>query len=87
MDPISQGAVGAALAQSAAIKENIVKITLIGLFAGLAPDLDILIKSSDDPILFLEYHRQFSHSLIFIPVGSLLVAFCIFPFFKGLNEL
>ena len=83
MDPISQGAVGAALAQSTAIKENIVKITLIGLLAGLAPDLDILIKSSADPILFLEYHRQFSHSLIFIPVGSLLVTFCIFPFLKG----
>ena len=40
----------------------------------MAPDLDVLIRSSSDPMLFLEYHRQFTHSLIFIPVGGLLCA-------------
>lgn len=48
--------------------------TWLGCFAGLAPDLDILIFSPTDPLLFLEYHRQFTHSLIFIPLGALLVA-------------
>ena len=66
MDPLSQGTVGAAFAQSTANKNNIFKIGVIGFLAGLAPDLDILIKSSTDPILFLEYHRQFTHSLFFI---------------------
>tara|TARA_A100001015_G_scaffold320881_1_gene448953 strand:- start:3500 stop:4105 length:606 start_codon:yes stop_codon:yes gene_type:complete len=74
MDPISQGTVGAAFAQSSASKNNIIRIGFIGFLAGLAPDLDVLIRSSDDPILFLEYHRQFSHSLFFIPFGSLFVA-------------
>ena len=83
MDPISQGTVGAAFAQSSASKNNIVRIGFIGFLAGLAPDLDVLIRSSDDPILFLEYHRQFSHSLFFIPFGSLFVALFLFPFFKG----
>ena len=83
MDPISQGTVGAALAQSTASKNNIIRIGFIGFLAGLAPDLDVLIRSSDDPILFLEYHRQFSHSLFFIPFGSLFVALSLFPFFKG----
>ena len=83
MDPISQGTVGAALAQSTASKNNIIRIGFIGFLAGLAPDLDVLIRSSDDPILFLEYHRQFSHSLFFIPFGSLFVALFLFPFFKG----
>ena len=83
MDPISQGTVGAAFAQSSANRSNIIKIGFIGFLAGLAPDLDVLIRSESDPILFLEYHRQFSHSLFFIPIGSLIVAFFIFPFVKG----
>ena len=87
MDPITQGAVGAIFAQSTANKNNIVQITLIGFLAGLAPDLDVLIQSSDDPIVFLEYHRQFSHSLFFIPFGSLLVTLFIFPFLRGSMSL
>ena len=83
MDPLSQGAVGAAFAQSTANKKNIFKISVIGFLAGLAPDLDILINSSTDPILFLEYHRQFTHSLFFIPFGSLIVALMLFPFVKS----
>ena len=79
MDPISQGTVGAAFAQAAANKTNIAKISIVGFLAGLAPDLDVLIRSSTDPVLFLEYHRQFTHSLIFIPFGALIVAAFIFP--------
>ena len=82
MDPLSQGTVGAAFAQSTANKNNILRIGVIGFLAGLAPDLDILIRSSDDPILFLEYHRQFTHSLFFIPFGSLIIALLIFPLLK-----
>ena len=87
MDPVSQGAVGAAFAQSAAKKENIILIGFIGFLAGLAPDLDVLIRSEDDPILFLEYHRQFSHSLFFIPIGSSFVALFIFPLVRSLMSL
>lgn len=79
MDPISQGTVGAAFAQSSANKNNIVKISIVGFLAGLAPDLDVLIRSSTDPVLFLEYHRQFTHSLFFIPFGALIVSAFIFP--------
>ena len=83
MDPISQGTVGAAFAQSTANKKNILRIGIIGFLAGLAPDLDVLIRSSNDPILFLEYHRQFTHSLFFIPFGSLIVSLLIFPLARG----
>ncbi len=82
MDPLSQGAVGTAFAQSTASKNNIFKIGVIGFLAGLAPDLDVIIQSSTDPILFLEYHRQFTHSLFFIPFGSLFVTIVLFPIFK-----
>jgi len=86
MDPISQGTVGAAFAQSAANKNNIAKISIVGFLAGLAPDLDVFIRSSTDPILFLEYHRQFTHSLFFIPFGALIVSAFLFPLVrKSLN--
>ena len=87
MDPLSQGTVGAAFAQSTANKNNLLKIGVIGFLAGLAPDLDVLIQSSTDPILSLEYHRQFSHSLFFIPFGALIVALLIFPFVKKSIDL
>ena len=78
MDPVSQGSVGATLAQ-AAVKQGsnktaIRSATLMGCFGGLAPDMDVLIFSTTDPLLFLEYHRQFTHALIFIPIGALIVA-------------
>ena len=53
MDPVSQGIVGAAIAQSTAKNNNIIKIGIIGFLAGLVPDLDVLIRSSNDPILHL----------------------------------
>jgi inner membrane protein len=79
MDPISQGTVGAVFAQSVANKNNIAIIGVVGFLAGLAPDLDVFIRSSTDPVLFLEYHRQFTHSLFFIPFGALIVSVFLFP--------
>jgi inner membrane protein len=45
---------------------------LCGLVGGMAPDLDSLIRSDADPLLYLEYHRQFTHALVFIPLGGLI---------------
>ena len=83
MDPISQGALGGALSQSIANKHNVARITLVGCLAGMAPDLDVLIQSDTDPILFLEFHRQFTHSLIFIPIGALIVSIALYPFMRS----
>ena len=70
MDPLTQGALGAALPQSTAVRGKYAgSAGLFGFLAGMAADLDVLIRSSSDPLLFLEYHRQFTHSLVFIPVG------------------
>nr|WHW29746.1 putative metal-dependent hydrolase [uncultured bacterium] len=83
MDPVTQGALGAALPQSIARPQQLRVAALVGMLAGMAPDLDILIRSGHDPLLFLEFHRQFTHSLIFIPVGALIVAaFCHAVFAK-----
>lgn len=74
MDPLTQGVLGAALPQASAGRRHAASAGLLGFFAGMAADLDVLIRSSNDPLLFLEYHRQFTHSLVFIPLGGLLCA-------------
>lgn len=56
--------------------------SLVGFLSGLLADIDILIRSSDDPLLVLEYHRHFTHSLIFIPVGGLIASGLLWLFIK-----
>ena len=73
MDPISQGAFGAIFAQTISSRKKYMAVALLGCIAGFSPDLDVLIRSSSDPLLKLEFHRQFTHSLVFIPFGALIV--------------
>lgn len=93
MDPVSQGALGAALPTALARETHRARLgafAIAGALGGMAPDLDVLIRSREDPLLFLEYHRHFTHALAFIPVGGLIVALALFPLFKrwlGLRTL
>lgn len=73
MDPVTQGLLGAAVSQSVLHRRLRSGAWLVGGLAGMAPDLDILIRSSSDPMLFYKYHRHFTHALAFIPIGGLLV--------------
>ncbi|MEL0103664.1 MAG: metal-dependent hydrolase, partial [Gammaproteobacteria bacterium] len=81
MDPFTQGIVGVTASQSISKKKHLLIASAIGLLAGIAPDIDIFIKSDKDPLLFLEYHRHFTHSLFFIPLGSLICAFVFYHLF------
>lgn len=74
MDPLTQGLLGASLPQAVGKKQHFVLAGVLGLLAGMAPDLDVLIQSETDPLLFLDFHRQFTHSLLFIPIGSFICA-------------
>lgn len=80
MDPLTQGALGAALPQAtwaAWTRHNKAQVAVagvLGMLGGMAADLDVLIRSDTDPLMFLAYHRQFTHSLIFMPVGGLITA-------------
>lgn len=85
MDPLSQGVIGIVVAQTVATKltvdrkkSHFAAATLMGLVSGMAPDLDIFIGSATDPLFSLEFHRHFTHSLFFIPFGSLLCALFIY---------
>ena len=80
MDPLTQGVIGATLPQAvASSKKHMAIAGMFGLLGGMAPDLDVLIRSDSDPLLFLEYHRQFTHSLIFIPLGGFICALLLYP--------
>jgi len=74
LDPLTQGLLGGALALSVADKKESRLAAAIGFAAALPADADILIGASDDPLLNIEFHRHFTHSLIFIPIGALIVA-------------
>ena len=63
MDPLTQGALGAALPQATAAHGKwAASAGLFGFLAGMAADLDVLIRSSTDPLLFSNTIRQFTHS-------------------------
>ena len=83
MDPISQGAVGAVVPQAVFGREKLRAVALVGCLAGMAPDLDVFINSDTDPMLFLEYHRQFTHALVFIPIGAAVVALLLHRWVRG----
>ncbi len=80
MDPLSQAVLGASLPQALTRDRRLQPLAfLIGLLSGMAADLDVLIRSSNDPLLFLEYHRQFTHALVFIPLGGFICAVLLYP--------
>jgi inner membrane protein len=74
VDPLTQGVFGSVATQQFAKKQHFILATIFGFLSGLTPDLDYFIRSDTDALLALEYHRQFTHSLFFIPFGGLLCA-------------
>ena len=82
MDILTQGLIGGVLAQAVARPQEKKIATLAGLFAGLLADADILIRSTDDPLLNIEYHRHFTHSLLFIPFGAAIAAVFLWPLLR-----
>jgi inner membrane protein len=50
-----------------------------GAVAALIVDLDYFIGSSEDPLLQIEFHRHFSHSLFFVPLGAAIATLLLWP--------
>jgi len=82
MDIVTQGLLGAAVAQAGSRPSEVRLASLVGFCAPLLADADALIHFSEDPLLFLEYHRHFSHALLFIPIGALLASLLLWPLLK-----
>lgn len=74
MDPVSQAVVGAAAAQVATTGRLGKLAFACGAVGGLLPDIDVVIRSAADPLLAVEMHRHFTHSLLLVPVGGAIAA-------------
>lgn len=74
MDPVSHVVLGASLGYAVFGRKLGRTAALAGGLAAFAPDADIFIRSASDPLLAIEYHRGFTHALIFAPVGAAIVA-------------
>lgn len=83
MDILTQGILGAALAQSGSRQTETRIATFIGFAAGLLADADVFIQSSSDSLLNIEYHRHFTHSIFFIPIGALIATALLWLFVKN----
>ncbi|GAB3375941.1 metal-dependent hydrolase [Spongiibacter taiwanensis] len=82
MDPLTQGLLGVTASQNLASRSAYQRrVAGIGFLAGMAADLDVLIRSPADPLLFLEFHRQFTHSLVFIPLAGALLGTLLYTLF------
>jgi inner membrane protein len=77
MDLLTHAALGAAGAAAIAPASRLRLAAAAGAFAALLPDADILIGSASDPLLNLEFHRHFSHSLAFAPFGAAIAALVV----------
>jgi inner membrane protein len=82
MDLLTQGLLGSALSLSIAQRGDIRLACGVGMAAGLLADADVLIASGSDPLLTVEFHRHFSHSVFFIPFGALIAAGLLWPLLR-----
>lgn len=74
MDSITQGLLGAAATQALLGHRLGKRAWLYGAIGGMAPDLDIFIRSPTDPLIGWRFHRHFTHSVAFIPIGGVLAS-------------
>lgn len=83
MDPFTHGILGAITARLFARNNHPKLAALGGALGGMAPDLDVIIRSADDSLLALDFHRHFTHALVFSPIGGAIVAAFLWLFCKS----
>ena len=74
MDPITHGVTGSMAALIFSDDDDKKRTASVGFGAALLADIEAFIQWPGDPLFNLEIHRQFTHSIIFIPFGALLAA-------------
>lgn len=74
MDPLTHILLGANLGYAAFGRKLARTAAGAAGLAAFAPDIDVFIQSATDPLVAIEHHRGFTHSLAFAPIGSAVVA-------------
>lgn len=85
MDPLTHGLLGAAIGQVTTKRSLIKQASWVGGLSAMTPDLDMFIHSNQNPVLDFIYHRNFTHSLFFAPIGGLFIAGLFLLVFKKLR--
>ena len=83
MDNVTHAALG--IAAGIAVHRrggSISAAAVAALLAAEAPDLDVFLRSADDPLEAFRWHRHFTHSFAFMPVWALLSAWVTTLFFR-----
>ena len=88
MDPITHGLLGATTSQAVyQSRHPTYRLWVFGLLAALAPDLDIFIRRTHDPLYAIYMHRHFTHALFFIPIGATIItaiALLLWPRYRAI---
>lgn len=74
MDPVTHALLGGTVARVTLARPLGHAAWLPGVVGALLPDADAAIRSTSDPLLYAEFHRHFTHSLAFIPIGGAVAA-------------
>jgi inner membrane protein len=74
LDPVTHTLLGASIGYARCGRQLGVTAALVGGLTALSPDADVFIRSARDPLLAIVHHRGFTHSLLFAPVGTAIVA-------------
>jgi inner membrane protein len=77
MDSLTQIVLGAAVGEATLGKKAGNKALFYGAIAGTIPDLDVFVGRLTDTITAIEWHRGFSHSIVFCIVMSPLLGWLV----------
>lgn len=90
MDPLTHWALGTtgalSLSKKDVKKHHFSSVIFFASLGAVTPDLDSLIQSRQDPLLYIEFHRHFTHSLLMAPIYSLVLAMSAFMIFRLLKK-
>ena len=78
MDPFSQAALGAVVAQASAQHKIGYRVVMAGAFAGAMPDIDVFF--AQDYFHNLQVHRGITHSLFFAPVMGPVLGYLFYKY-------
>ena len=78
MDPFSQAALGAVVAQASAQHKLGFRVVAAGAMAGAMPDIDVFF--AEDYFHNLQIHRGITHSLFFAPVMGPILGYLIYKY-------
>lgn len=74
MDPLTHGLLGATISYTFFGRKLGRQAAVVGFLGGIAPDADHFVDSKENVLLYVEFHRGFTHSLLFSFIGALIVA-------------